>query len=51
MNYVIAAFFGAALFAVMVGMCDKDPGSLAHKHCQHIDSRTEYDKCFKEFLK
>jgi hypothetical protein len=24
---------------------------LADKHCQHIDSRVEYEKCEEDFLK
>jgi hypothetical protein len=51
LQFLFAAFVGAALFAMIASMLGKSPSALANKHCKHIDSRTEYQQCVEEFLK
>lgn len=50
--------FGAALGGLVVffiwmavGAPNKIWYQAAAKHCAHIDSRVEYDKCVEEFVK
>lgn len=51
-------FLGGLLIGAVVSFCITvsvaacvGAGHFAKKHCEHIDSRIEYQKCVKEFLK
>lgn len=49
--YILGLISGAGLFAFIISAIGYHPHELARKHCNAIESRVEFDKCVKEFLK